>query len=53
MTQDELMSQVESEVALFKAERETFSREEAVHYVNNCVDFNAQQKVVFLKLLGF
>lgn len=53
MTQDELMSRVEDEVALFKAERESFSREEAVHHANNCVDFNAQQKLVFLKLLGY
>ena len=53
MTHNELIEQVEAEVALFKAERENFSREEAVHYANNCVDFNAQQRLVFLKLLGY
>lgn len=53
MTHDELMSQVEDEVALFKTERESFSKEEAEHYADNCVEFNAQQKLVFLKLLGF
>ena len=53
MSHEDLMNQVEDEVALFKAEHESFSREEAVHYVNSCVDFNAQQKVVFLKLLGY